>query len=264
VPGSALALALAAAVVHAAWNAVLADADDPQAATALALLCGAAVFAPVAAITWDVSGAAVPYIAASALAELAYVALLAAAYARAELSVVYPVARGAAPVFVLVLAGAPAAHQALGVLLVGAGVMAVRGLRAAASWRDLALAVAVAACIAAYTVIDRHGLRHAGAMPYLELELLPAALIYAAVLGLGRVGAAARARVPVAGVGMFGSYGLVLLALRLAPAAAVAAVRETSVVIAVAFGALFLGERVTRWRALGAVAVAGGVALVAA
>ena len=248
-PADAFALALAAAVVHAAWNAVLAGARDSQAATAVALLAGALAFAPVALLTWDVSASAVPYIGASFAFELLYVALLAAAYARAELSVVYPVARGAAPVLVLLAAGIPAARQAVGVLLVGFGVMAVRGLRRTASSRDLALALGVAACIATYTVIDRHGLQHAGAMPYLWLVFAPVAVVYAAAL---------------AGLGLFGAYGLVLLALRLAPAAAVAAVRETSVVIAVLFGAAFLRERVGPARLAGAVAVAIGVALIAA
>jgi drug/metabolite transporter (DMT)-like permease len=263
VSGAALALALASAVVHAAWNAVLADAEDPQAATAVALLAGALAFAPVAALTWDVAGSVAPYVTASAIAELAYIALLAAAYARAELSLVYPIARGTAPVLVLLVAGVTGAQQALGVLLVGAGVIAVRGLRAAGSSRDLAMALGIAACIATYTVIDRTGLHHAAAMPYLELELAPVAIVYAVILGAARVRAAVSWRALLAGVGLFGAYGLVLLALREAPAAAVAAVRETSVVFAVAFAALFLGERVGPARALGAVGVAAGVALVA-
>ena len=65
------------------------------------------LYAPVAAATWDVERAAAPYIAGSAVLELAYLTLLAAAYRRADLSVVYPIARGGAPVLVLV-AGAVA------------------------------------------------------------------------------------------------------------------------------------------------------------
>jgi uncharacterized membrane protein len=62
---------------------------------------------------------------------------------------------------------------------------------------------------------------------------------------------------------MFGAYGLVLAALRLAPAAPVAAVRETSVVMATGLAALYLHERVTRERAIGAVLVCGGVVALA-
>jgi cytochrome c oxidase subunit 2 len=65
------------------------------------VLTGVAVFAPVAALTWQVEWSAVPYMAASATAELAYFALLAAAYRRSDMSLVYPIARGLAPVLVL-------------------------------------------------------------------------------------------------------------------------------------------------------------------
>jgi len=133
VPASALALALAAAALHAGWNVLLARARDVRAATTVALVVGVTLFAPVAALTWEVEGAAVPWIAASAALELAYFALLTAAYRRSDLSLVYPIARGVAPV--LVLAGATLAGaalgglQALGVLLVGGGVLLVRGVR---------------------------------------------------------------------------------------------------------------------------------------
>ena len=89
--------------------------------------------APVAAVVWDVDGAAVPFLLASAVFELVYFALLATAYARADLTFVYPVARGSAPVLVLVISvvflGAEVgALQALGVVAVVAGVLLVRGV----------------------------------------------------------------------------------------------------------------------------------------
>ena len=96
-PATALALALAAAALHAGWNILIARAGDPEGAGAAAILIGAAAFAPVAALTWRVEWAALPYIGASAAAELAYFALLAAAYRRYDLSVVYPIARGPPP-----------------------------------------------------------------------------------------------------------------------------------------------------------------------
>ena len=100
---AALALVLASAAVHALWNTLLADAEDSHASAAVSLLAGAALFAPVAALTWEVDGAALPFIAASAAMELAYFGLLATAYTRADLTFVYPVARGSAPVIVLLV-----------------------------------------------------------------------------------------------------------------------------------------------------------------
>jgi drug/metabolite transporter (DMT)-like permease len=223
---------------------------------------GAVLLAPLGLATWDIGSRAWPYLAGSIAAETAYMALLGLAYARAEMSVVYPVARGSAPVLVLVVAGASALAGG-GVVLVALGVIAVRGWRRPASWADVAIALAVGATIAAYTLLDKQGLKHADTLPYLWVEVGAAGLLYALLLGPRRTAGALGARAGLVGIGAFGSYGLVLAALKLAPAPAVAAVRETSVVFAVAIAAAFLGERVTWERAVGAVVVASGVALVA-
>jgi drug/metabolite transporter (DMT)-like permease len=272
VPASALALALAAAVLHAAWNVLLARARDVRAATTVALVVGVVLFAPVAAATWEVEASAVPWIAASAVLEILYFALLTAAYGRSDLSLVYPVARGVAPVLVLagaVLAGAAlGAPQAVGVLLVGAGVILVRGLHGPVDGPGVALALVIASTIAAYTLVDKEGIEHASAIAYLELVLLPvaaAALAFHAVTGRlsvlrGELGWPSLA----AGASSFAAYALALAALALAPAAAVAAVRETSILFAVALGAVALREAPARTRYGGAVLVVAGVALVAA
>jgi drug/metabolite transporter (DMT)-like permease len=273
VPVEALVLALAAAVLHAAWNLLLARARDVEAATAVALVVAAVAFAPVAALTWDVDRAAAPYLAASALLELAYFTLLAAAYRRADLSVVYPLSRGVAPVLVLLVAvtalgAAASAGQIAGVVVIAAGVLLVRGARRPIAARATAFAVAVAACIAAYTLVDNEGIRHAAPIPYLELALAGPAVAYATALAAAKGPGALRGELTpaaaTAGIAMFGAYALVLGALELASAAAVAALRETSVVIATALAAALLGERVTRGRLIGAVLVAAGIAVLAA
>src|SRR3954452_25212620 len=94
VPPEALALALAAAFLHAAWNVLLRGSADVAARTTAVLVLSVVLFAIPAALTWDVHAAAVPYIAASAVLEAAYFALLVHAYRHRVLSVVYPVARG--------------------------------------------------------------------------------------------------------------------------------------------------------------------------
>jgi len=129
VSSSALALALAAAFLHAGWNVLLARANDVQAATAVVLGVSTIALAPIAAFTWDVDRGVVPWAVGSAAFELAYFALLAYAYERAAVSVVYPVARGLAPVLVLVVGIASAsAGEAIGVVLVALGIVLVRGL----------------------------------------------------------------------------------------------------------------------------------------
>jgi drug/metabolite transporter (DMT)-like permease len=272
VPAGALGLALAAACAHALWNLLLARARDPEAATAVALVFAVVVFAPVAAIAWDVEGRAVPYVVASAALELSYFALLAAAYARSELSLVYPLARGLAPVLVLAAAVAflgagTSAAQIAGVLAVGTGVLLVRGLEGERDGVGAALACGVAACIAGYTLVDKDGLHYADPIPYLWLVLVPVALGYAGAQarsrGTGALRSEAGTNTLIAALAMFGAYALALAALRLAPAAAVAAVRESSVVIATALAAVVLHERVTFGRAAGAVVVVAGVAAIA-
>jgi drug/metabolite transporter (DMT)-like permease len=270
VPLSAFLLALGAAFVHALWNLLLARARDPEAAGAVALVTAAVVFAPVAAVWWELDAEAWPYIAASSALELVYFALLGAAYRQAEVSVVYPLARGVAPVLVLVvgvvaLDAETTAVQALGVCLVGLGVLLVRGLARPAGLTGVLFGLAIACSIAAYTLVDEEGIQYANAVTYLELVLIVPAFGYALGVAWFKGGAALRAELGpatvLAGLGMWVAYGLVLAALARAEAAPVAAVRETSIVIATAGAALFLHERVGPSRLAGAVLVAAGVAL---
>lgn len=277
-PTSALALALAAAFLHAFWNLVVARARDPEAATAVAYVVALVAYAPVAAVTWSFDARAWPYVAASGCLHLAYTALLAAGYRRAELSVVYPVSRGTAPVLVLVvgalaLGADTSPGQAAGVCAVAVGILLVHGLgrdRAApgATATGVAFGLVIAAFIAAYTLNDAEGVRYAAPFAYLELTMLVVAPAYAGALarvrGTGALRGELRPATVAAGLATFGSYGLVLAALQRAPAAPVAAVRETSIVIAAVLAAVVLKEGGGLRRIAGAVVVAAGVALVSA
>lgn len=132
----------------------------------------------------------------------------------------------------------------------------------------MGLALTIAATIAAYTLVDNEGIEHASAVAYLELVLLPVAV--AALIAHAATGQLASLRAEIgspalaAGVSSFAGYALALVALSLAPAAAVAAVRETSILVAVALGAIILREPVGPGRVAGAVLIVAGVALVAA
>ena len=270
-PADAFLFALGAAVLHAGWNVLLARSRDVRAATAVALGLAVLLFAPVAALTWRVESAAVPWIVASAVLELVYFALLTTAYRGSDVSLVYPVARGTAPVLVLLgatVAGAVlATGQAAGVVLVAGGVLLVRGVRGNADTRGLLLALAIAVTIAGYTLVDKEGIRHASDIAYLELVLAPVAVVavlsYAVRNRLGELRRELGPATLAAAVASFGAYALVLAALSLAPAAAVAAVRESSILFAVALGALVLHEPVGKARLAGAALVVAGVALVA-
>lgn len=242
------------------------------AATALAFAFAALAFAPVAAVRWDVEADAIPYMVVSAAFELAYLALLAAAYGRAELSVVYPVARGLAPVLVLLVGVAAlgvgtSASESAGVLLVAAGVLLVRGWSRGGS-KGIGFGLAIAACICGYTLADARGVEHADPLAYLVVVMAPATAAY--FLAVARRGGMPRLRAELGwapvfvGLAAFGAFALALYALRLASAASVAAVRETSVVIAVALAAPLLGENVGPRRLAGAGLVVVGVAVLGA
>jgi drug/metabolite transporter (DMT)-like permease len=258
--------------VHAGWNLLLAREEDTHAATAVAVAIGAVAFAPLAVADWRMSADAVPYMGSSAGLELVYLGLLATAYSLAAISFVYPIARGSAPVLVLLvsvlfLGATVSVAAALGVLVVAAGIVLVHGLRERPPGRDLALALAVGGSIAAYTLVDKHGIRHASPLAYLEVVFAAMAVVYLAVIWARRGGAVLRRAVKPAvvliGVGCFGSYVLILLALARAPAASVAAVREVSVLIATAVAARTLDEPVGLGRLAGAALVVGGIAAIA-
>lgn len=273
-PLTALLLALAAASVHALWNLLLARARDPEAATAVALVAAVIVFAPVAPFAWGMEREVWPYLAVTSCLQLLYFALLITGYRKAEVSVVYPVARGVAPVLVLlagiaVLGYGTSWTQAAGVVLVGLGVLAIRGFRRGADLTGVVFGLLIAAVIASYTLVDKRGLDHATPIAYLEASMIAPAVLYAAWVARMRGGAVAlrseltRSSV-AAGIATFSAYALVLAALERASAASVAAVRETSVVIATLLAAVLLKEQVTPARLTGAILVAGGVATLAA
>jgi drug/metabolite transporter (DMT)-like permease len=272
VSGGALALALGAAFLHAGWNVALAGARDTVAATGGLLVWGVLLLAPFALLFGEVSGSAAPYIAASAVLELAYFVLLAQAYRGGSVSVVYPVARGVAPALVLAvgalglgrgvgwLAGVGVLAVCAGVLLVGLAGFLSSDDDKSATLRDLAFGIAIAAMIAAYTLVDAEGVEHADPLAYLALVIAPCALLFPAVVG-ARPDLGARSALTAAAT--LGAYLLVLAALQLAPAAPVAATRESSIVIAALLAAVFLHERLTTVKLAGAVTVAAGVAAIA-
>ena len=136
----------------------------------------------------------------------------------------------------------------------------------APSPRNLTLALSVGGCIAGYTLIDKHGIRHGNPIAYLEVVFAVTAVVYLVVAvrtrGLPAVRAAVDRSSLLAGIGFFGAYALTLAALRLASAASVAAVRESSVVIATAVLAVGGREQIGLRRLVGASAVVAGIALI--
>ena len=270
-PTAALVLALLSAVSSAVWNLLVKQSRDTEAVTAVALAIGVILFSPALAFG-HIPLAAWPYLVASAALEFIYFTLLAAAYRRAELSLVFPLARGLAPVLVLLIGlvalnDRASAGELAGVLLVAVGATAVRGIRLAGGFADTGMALLIAVCIAGYTLVDKRGVALASPAAYLEVVMALLVLPYLALVarsrGLRPLRRELRPRTAIIGIGIIGGYALVLYGLRLAAAAPVAAVRESSVVIGTALAAIVLRERVGPARFCGACLVAAGVTVLA-
>jgi drug/metabolite transporter (DMT)-like permease len=279
----AIGLALAAAAVHGTWNVLVKVSGDPMRTFHRSTVVAALLVTPPTFVAWlltdrpSIPLPAAGFAALSAAFELAYLFLLSAAYTRGELSVVYPIARGSAPLLA-VLAGLGllgerlAAAQLVGVGLLLIGILAVTLPQASGGATLPALLTGV--MIAAYTAVDRVGVRLTEPWLYgwLLVVLLAIGLVVSRlVIARMAPGIAASPVRPIAwrqavviGVFMWGGYLLVLLALNIAPLAVVAPVRETAVVAVAVWGVWRLRERrAAALKISGAVATLAGVALLA-
>jgi drug/metabolite transporter (DMT)-like permease len=266
---------LAAGLMHAIWNALVKSArgGDPMLDMA-AVVAGSSV---CALIVLPLVGTPAPaswkFMLASTVIHFGYYVTLAQAYRTGDLSFAYPLMRGSAPLIVAVLGivvlhEVPSAHALLGIVLICAGIVSIAFVRrerhppGAARW-----AFANAAIIAAYTLVDGTGARASGnAAAYVSWLIFIEGLPFLAWLAWRR-GAPAVAYVRASwGRGLLGgafslaAYGIVLYAMTRAPVAAVAALRETSVLFAALIGSLWLKEGFGAMRLAGAASVAVGIA----
>lgn len=279
-PATELSLAvtlavLSAGALHAGWNALLKSAPggDPLLDTA-AVVAGSSIWgAAIVPLVALPDPAAWKFMAGSCAIHFAYYVTLAQAYRTGDLSFAYPLMRGTAPLLVTLLGIIflrewPTPHIALGIALICAGILCIalvqrrRHSAAAAGW-----AFANAAIIAAYTLVDGAGARASGnAASYVGwlsfLEGLPFLLWIRARRGGTAIAYVTQAwrRGLLAGAASIAAYGIVLWAMTRAPVAAVAALRETSVLFAALIGALWLRERFGVARIAGAASVVAGIA----
>jgi uncharacterized membrane protein len=283
----AIGLALAAAALHGTWNVLVKVSGDPMRTFRRATVVAALVVTVAAFGAWvfggrpSLSPPAVALAAVSAVLELAYLFLLSAAYRRGELSVVYPIARGSAPLLAVgaglgILGEQLTLTQLVGVGLLLLGILAVTLPQS--SGRATVPALLTGVSIAAYSAVDRIGVRLSTPWLYgwLLIVLLAAGLLITGYLE-GRL-ARRRPRPPdhpepptvrwpqaaVIGIFMWGGYLLVLAALSIAPLSVVAPVRETAIVAVAVWGVWKLRERKgAALKLAGASATLVGVALLA-
>jgi drug/metabolite transporter (DMT)-like permease len=268
-------LVLLAAMLHACWNALVKSSRDPLVELAALNLAGSVVSLPLVPLLGLPGLAAAPYLAGNILCHTAYYTLLLNSYSAGGLSLVYPIARGVAPLLVAAASALfldePLRGKALlGVVLIALSIASLAFAGGLRSFRPRAvvLSLATGVSIATYTLVDGSGARAAtSAFSYIAcLFVLDGFVLLPAVYLRRRGVAVERMRAhwktgALSGVLSVAAYGIAVWAMTRAPIALVAALRETSVVAAALLGAILLGEPFGRYRILASLGVAVGIAI---
>ncbi|MDZ7909090.1 MAG: DMT family transporter [Gemmobacter sp.] len=264
---------LGAAFLHALWNALIKIGTSRLRAMLILSVAEIPIGLAIALPRPPMLAEAWPWAIAAGCTHFFYKTFLTFAYDRGDLSRVYPIARGAAPM-VVALVGAAflsddiTAPQYAGIALLAAGIaLMARGVFTdGESRRLLPFALGSAAATAAYTLIDGLGARVSGdAITYVAWVFVLDGLIFTtgtlALRGWRVLPWQPRAWAvgTFASAASYGAYAISIWAMTVAPIAVVAALRETSILFAVLIGWLVFGERMTRDKALAALMIVAGV-----
>jgi drug/metabolite transporter (DMT)-like permease len=265
----ATVLALAAAGLHAGWNLVAKRSVDRTTALSAQFIVGGIIGCVALVLTRDLPAAAWWPAIVTALVHVPYVLLLATAYEFGDFSVAYPIARGSGAVLAA-LGGVVLLDDDLGigglvaVFVVAAGMWL---LSAGATTEQWGTALAVGVTIGAYTVNDSRAVRTYGiTYPFAAFVAIGVVMaVYVLVAGRGqRLVETMRAswqQWVVTGAMAVLAYVLVMVAVRRAPVGYVAALRESSVLLAAFLGSRYLDERGARRRTAAAAVILAGLVL---
>jgi drug/metabolite transporter (DMT)-like permease len=281
-PVFAIVLLLGSAILHTTWNLLLKQAGEKYIATWWAVLLGSAVFLPFLLITGLPARETWLYLLASVLLEVGYYIALSTAYQDADFSLVYPLARGAAPALIatwsvlflgerLTVGGAFGSGIIIfGLLVIGGSNLLQLGGEKKPHLRGIALALTIALLISLYSAIDGAAVKRTPAFPYAVIVFFLAPVLTSPLM-IRRYGwpvlksELTAHRVGVVSIGLLTvcSYLLALFAYSIAPISYAGAIREVSVVLGALAGWRFLGERMGVWRVTGAVIIFCGILIVA-
>ena len=267
---------LFAAVLHASWNAVIRRGDDRFQGMLLLTLTQGVMGLAMALFVPLPSGIVWVWVLGSGALHTAYKLFLTAAYQHGDLSRVYPIARGTAPMMVVLvgfflLPDSVQTKEYLGIALIGVGVMMMaNGVFKDGETRSLIpLALGSAACTAGYSLIDGMGARVAGhATMFTAWLFVFDAMFFAIFTGATRgrrVFVASRRAWSIgalAGALSLVTYWIAVWAMTVAPIALVAAVRETSVLFAVIIGVVVLKEKASVGKIIAALVIVTGIAII--
>ena len=271
-----LVTTLTAAVAHASWNSIAHGIKDKLVSFTLVSLGGLICAVPLLMLGASPSSRSWGYLGVSVLLHIAYTVLLMASYRLGDFSQTYPLARGTSPLVVLALAAAfagetPGPGQFAGVALIclGLGSLVLSGRKTGGyDQRAVLAALATGLTIAGYTTVDGIGVRLSHSVPgyigwLMVLETAPWPFVALAI----RRRQLLPALRPVWPIGLLGgglsvlAYGLVLWAQTRGALATVAALRESSIVVAAVIGSVFFHEKFGWVRIVAAICVTAGIAV---
>jgi drug/metabolite transporter (DMT)-like permease len=280
-PILALALLLSSATLHALWNLLLKQSQEKYLAMGWQVIISS-IFSIFAIFFTGLPPRSMwLFVLISMTLEAIYFGLLTFAYNDQDFSLIYPVARGAAPVLVVIwtalfLREIPTTGGYLGIALVVCGLTIIgatslfQNHAGKPQFRGIAIALSVALVISIYTVIDGFAVKNGPALQYgLSLFILVPLLTTPLIVrhyGLGHLVGALRAQpARLVLVGILGviAYMFALFAYSIAPVNYSEAIREVSVVIGAFAGWYFLGENMGKIRILGAVVIFVGIVMIA-
>jgi drug/metabolite transporter (DMT)-like permease len=267
---------ITAAVLHAVWNAIVKGGADKH-LNMTALVLGNIPIAIV--ILPFVPGPAPeswPYLAAGIVLQVCYQLFLLAAYRVGDLTQVYPIARGIAPllvagVSVLFLGVHLDSIELIAVLTIGVGIISMSIVRRQDGLRNIKavqFACLTGCFIAAYSLVDGMGARLAGtALGYYGWLAIGNAIVFAAIMEITRPGlmraipSRAKAVFIIGGNASFVAYAIVIWAFTQAPITLVTALRETGIIFALLIGVFFLKEKLDLAKVISVMVILTGVAL---
>ena len=282
---AALGLLLIAAALHATWNLFVKRAREKQIFTWCALLVGSVCFAPLLVQVASFPLRIWPYVISSAIFEAIYFLVLLRAYQNGDFSLVYPMARGSAPVLLTVwamlfLGERPRLYGLIGIGLLVSGLIIVGGKSwwtlcslqktSSLSSSALVLAFCVACCISIYSAIDGAAVHQVAPLPYTVLIIALAGLLLTPAVFL-RYGSQAIItewrtnwpRIFLVGILSLLTYMLALQAFSIARVSYAGSIREISVVFAAFLGWRWLGEDFGMVRVIGAIFIFAGILVIA-
>ncbi len=280
-PLPAILLLLIGATLHTTWNLVIKQAQEKYMVTWWVVVIGGAASLVALAFTGLPPASLWGYALLSVGVEAVYFLTLSYAYGDHDFSLVYPIARGAAPAFLalwafLLLGEVPTAGGLLGLafiigglILIGASTL-VGGRTGSVHLRGVLIALGLALLISTYTAIDGAAVKQGPVMSYaflifalVPLPLTPFVMRQYGWPRLRAVWEENRLRLALAGLLGIAAYLFALAAYSIAPLNYSGAIREVSVVIGAFAGWKILGEKLGPLRLVGAVIIFAGILIIA-